>query len=337
MAEKLIGDVEEHADLRGVRIEYVFRDRAVMQLVALCAELYDIIDQLTAAAQPERGPRLEVIRMKPPIPYYGGKGTMAGWLAGLLPDHGVYIEPFAGSLAVLLAKRPAPIEVVNDLDGWIVAFWRVLRDQPEELERLCALTPYARDEYAAAVDDEDLDDLERARRFWARITQSFNAVPKTSGWRFSWQQHSSVTRTSLSQLGRFSAVASRLREVAIDNRDAVDLLHTVGRVPEAVVYLDPPYVRSTRGDGGGRFAAYLQEMDDDAHRRLATAVADHPGLVIVSGYTSALYDELYDGWWTTTRSRTKRAYNNAGGRGSATEVVWANRDLTREARLEGIA
>ena len=71
------------------------------------------------------------------MPYSGGKQRIAQAIADLLPPHESYIEPFAGALSVLLAKEPAPLEVVNDLNGDLVTFWRILRDQPDDLERVC--------------------------------------------------------------------------------------------------------------------------------------------------------------------------------------------------------
>jgi DNA adenine methylase len=77
--------------------------------------------------------------VKPPIPYFGGKITLGPEIAGLLPPHLHYVEPYCGSLAVLLAKPPAAMETVNDLDRALVTFWRVLRERPEELARAAAL------------------------------------------------------------------------------------------------------------------------------------------------------------------------------------------------------
>ena len=66
----------------------------------------------------------------PPTNYYGGKARLAGWIASLLPAHRTYVEPFCGSAAVLFAKRPSPTEILNDLDGAVVNFFRVLRERP---------------------------------------------------------------------------------------------------------------------------------------------------------------------------------------------------------------
>src|SRR5690625_3140270 len=105
--------------------------------------------------------------VKPPFAYYGGKMTLAPQIAALLPEHEHYVEPFAGSLAVLLAKKPSKAETVNDLDADLMTFWRVLRDRPGDLERVCTLTPHSRDEFAQAWEDAPEDDeLEQARRVW---------------------------------------------------------------------------------------------------------------------------------------------------------------------------
>ena len=72
--------------------------------------------------------------MRPPVTYFGGKSRLAPWIASLLPPHRVYVEPFCGSAAVLFAKAPSTHEVINDRDGNLVNFLRVLRTRPDELE-----------------------------------------------------------------------------------------------------------------------------------------------------------------------------------------------------------
>lgn len=274
--------------------------------------------------------------MKPPISYYGGKARLANWVIDHMPPHRVYVEPFAGSLAVLLAKTPTHFEVVNDLDDTLVCFWRVLRDHPDELVRACALTPHARSEFKAALDDPDLPDVERARRFWVRIMQSFNRTPDiATGWSMSTARGAPEVRTQIGGLGRFAAVAGRLRDVSIECAPAIEVIKRTSWTEDAVLYCDPPYVEATRSTSRAR-GGYRYEMTDEDHRELAEVLQDHPGTVIVSGYPSDLYDDLYADWWSVSTEITKRATNlhaNAT-RSRATEVLWTNRDLSRQQQLE---
>lgn len=107
--------------------------------------------------------------MKPPVPYYGGKATIADEIIAAFPAHDHYVEPYGGSLAVLLAKAPGRMETVNDLDLGLVTFWRVLRERRDDLMAVCELTPHARTEHLDAYLVEDgLDELEVARRVWVQ-------------------------------------------------------------------------------------------------------------------------------------------------------------------------
>lgn len=117
--------------------------------------------------------------MKQVLKYPGAKSRIANWIVNNMPKHTVYLEPYAGSLAVLFNKPRCHIETVNDLHGEVVNFFRVLRDDPDELKRLIELTPYSRAEYDLAYQESDVD-VERARRFCVRCWQGFgcaNPVP----------------------------------------------------------------------------------------------------------------------------------------------------------------
>ena len=100
--------------------------------------------------------------------WYGGKYNHLNWLLPLLPEAHHYCEPFAGSAAVLLNRAPSSVETYNDLDGEVVNFFRVLREEGDALTEAISLTPYSREEYVKAVTEptENLSNLERARLFY---------------------------------------------------------------------------------------------------------------------------------------------------------------------------
>lgn len=275
--------------------------------------------------------------MKPPFSYYGAKGRLAPWIVSMLPEHRVYVEPFAGSAAVLFAKPRAVHEILNDIDGNIVHFFRMLRDRAEDLELACRLTPYSRDEYAAAdLNEPGLDDIERARRYWVRVNQSFAKLGTDStGWSSSISRGSNNARSCWNRIERFAAIADRLGTVTIEHQDALDIIGRYG-VDGAVVYVDPPYLIETRsalqrrpgGDYAHEFSTEVQ------HRALAGVLRESPATVVLSGYHSPLYDELYDGWWTGERRILRRTTNGRSGPNThVIEVVWSNRPLRADGAL----
>ena len=114
--------------------------------------------------------------------WYGGKYSHLDWLLPLLPKCHHYCEPFAGSGAVLLNREPSPVETYNDIDGDVVTFFRVLRDQHEDLIRSISLTPFSREEYNLAINgaEKDICDVERARRFYIRARQTRTGLAQTA-------------------------------------------------------------------------------------------------------------------------------------------------------------
>lgn len=270
--------------------------------------------------------------MKPPLAYYGSKVIIAPRIAALLPEHRHYVEPFAGSLAILLAKRQSFMETVNDLDCQVMAFWRVLRDRPADLERVCALTPHSRAEYTLNQEalrlglpvpgDHPDPELEQARRVWVVLTQGRAGTLCPTGWR---HHTSPAGANGLSMPGyltsyrdRMHAAAQRLARVSLECRPALDVIEAYGRHSGVLLYVDPPYLAATRTS-----VQYRHEMPHAAeHRELAAALRDSSAAVVLSGYASPLYDDLYDGWY---RHEIATVTTQGGQRGARREVLWSNR------------
>lgn len=276
--------------------------------------------------------------MKPPFTYFGGKTRIAGQIAALLPPHEHYVEPFAGSLAVLLAKPPAPIETVNDLDGQVMNFWRVLRDRPGELERACALTPHSRAEYRAAYEPCE-DELESARRTWVNLTQGRGGQMKRTGWRYYQDprgSHSSMPGYLAAYAGRIAPAAERLQNVSLECKDALEIIRDYGRHSGTLVYADPPYLGSVRTLTRGRCRGpqYGHELrTDDEHRELLETLLGCSAAVVLSGYASPLYDGLLCTW---SRLEIATQTGNGGSDRARTEVIWSNRPFAQASLFDGL-
>lgn len=281
--------------------------------------------------------------MKPPFAYFGGKTRLAPWIVSMMPPHRVYVEPFAGSAAVLFAKPRCQHEVLNDASRNVINFFRVLRDCPDELERAVALTPYARNEWEDCEQfDVGDDQVERARRWWVRSTQGFGQSVVKTGWSISLNQNVNRPSSLARRIARFADAAERLRGVFIENCDAIDCIIRYG-VEGGVVYVDPPYLDVTRtsfNDAAGNRRRpngdYEVEFHTEAeHRALHAALAASPATVLLSGYESDLYADLYADWYRVERRVTVHSSNGIakGPRPRNLEVVWSNHPLGQQTLL----
>jgi DNA adenine methylase len=277
-------------------------------------------------------PHVSTLRTKKLILFgwYGGKFSHLDWLLPLLPKCHHYCEPFAGSAAVLLNRPPSPVETYNDLDGEVANFFRVCRDQGEDLTRAIALTPFSREEFALACRlDPDAPPLERARRFYVRARQVRTGLAQTASVG-RWGNCKDTSRAGMSGIvSRFlggvemlPAIAERLLRVQIENRPAIDVIRLYD-APGTLFYCDPPYVHDTRGDA----KAYKHEMTDEQHAELAAVLNTIKGKAAVSNYDCALMDRLYPAprW----RKYCNGPRTNHATKGQRVEVLWTNYDPSR--------
>ena len=259
--------------------------------------------------------------------WYGGKYSHLNWLLPLLPHTQHYCEPFGGSAAVLINREPSPVETYNDIEGGVVNFFRVLREQRESLVEAIGLTPFSREEYEQALNysDPTVSSLERARRFYicARQTRTGLAQKGSSG---RWAHCLLTSRAGmagavsrwLGSVEDLPEIAQRLLRVQIEHAPAVEVIQRYDS-KETLFYCDPPYPHGSRGDKN----AYAYEMTDQQHRQLANVLRSVKGKVALSSYHCDLMDELYKGW-NFIEAPAKKIHSTKDDR---TEVLWANYDL----------
>lgn len=265
----------------------------------------------------EQTQRVNPHSKRPPVRYLGGKWALAPWIIGFFPPHAHYVEPFCGGASMLFRKHASEIETINDLDEEVVNFFRMLRERPRELLRAVALTPYARRELVIACGPLADDPVERARRFLVRSRMAYGSRQRhNTGWRYITHSHGRgprLAREWADPRGLEFAV-KRLRQVQIECDDAIAVIRRYD-TPKTLFYVDPPYVLSSRSETR---QMYMHEMTDDQHRELADLLNGVRGMVVLSGYRSALYDDLYAGW-----PRFDRVVPN-NGNSTSVECVWVS-------------
>jgi DNA adenine methylase len=188
-------------------------------------------------------------KLTPPLKWHRGKQYLARRIVALMPPHLKYIEPYAGGLAVLLAKDPHGVsEVVNDLHGPLTNFWRVIQD--DELfnlfHRRVQCMPFSQVEWEdariALAGDGDGDRVDQAVAFFVFCRQSlagrckeFAALSKTRTRRGMNEQASAW----MSAVDGLPAVHARLRRVPVLCQPAIEVIRKLDG-PDTLLYNGPP-------------------------------------------------------------------------------------------------
>jgi len=225
----------------------------------------------------------------------GGKFYLASRIVNFISytQHTCYVEPFAGSLKVLLLKPPSPVEIVNDINGDIVNFFLCIRDYPERLIRKLKYTPYSRELFSSWGKDwqpcfDFIDkDIERAARFFFLQDASFAGgffAKGGGGWGHSNDRR--LAKTFASKVDSLYSLAERLRSVQIEHGDYEHILRTYDG-EDTLIYGDPPY------DFPSGKEYYHVEFD---HERLAQVLRSLKSKVILSYGPSELIAQLYKDW-----------------------------------------
>jgi DNA adenine methylase len=199
--------------------------------------------------------------MKTPISYYGGKSRIATQIVPYLMaiPHTVYVEPFFGGGAVLYTKGKIDRgdkgyyrEAINDLNKQLITFWRVAREQPEELARWIELTPYSQEEHREALiiyrNPSEYSDLKVAWATYIQCNMSF-AKKIEAGWGASVVSKNDAA-SFLNRAARLPECFERLRDIYIGCEDALDFIKRWD-CPHGLIYADPPYPETDQGHYGG--------------------------------------------------------------------------------------
>ncbi|MFC2401387.1 MAG: DNA adenine methylase [Streptococcus sobrinus] len=264
--------------------------------------------------------------MKSLLRYPGSKWNLAKRITNLLPEHKSYLEPFFGSGAVLFTKSASPIETVNDLSDDVVNLFRLIQSEPKALQERLYLIPYSRTIYNQAWEVRPADEIEKAINFIVRSTMSHGfRIFEKSGWKndISGREAAYAVKHWNDLPDIIREIALRLKQVQIEQRPAIELIDRFNR-EEVCMYIDPPYVLSTRTR-----EQYSHEMTDKDHEELLDLLNQSRAKIILSGYDSDLYNRRLSNW-----NHLEFAATAEKGL-PRTEVLWMNFQPTQQLELFG--
>ena len=234
----------------------------------------------------------------------------------MIPPHRQYNEPFFGGGAVFFAKKPSEVEFINDINGEMVNFYKVLKRRFEELKSEIDVTLHSEFQHQQArgiyANPLQYDDVIRAWAVWMLSKQSYSSI---LGNTWSVKIDSNKAKSIQAAKEAFTVTyARRLEHTSIFARDAINVIVSTD-TPTTFRYVDPPYYNADMGHYGG-----YTEMD---FKNLLNTLSNVQGKFLLSSYPSDLLRESVSahGW----RMREIEMHRSAGG-GTKTEVLTWNYD-----------
>lgn len=266
-------------------------------------------------------------KLRPPIKIHGGKYYLSKWILEHFPDGYEdmnYCEPFCGGGSVFLNKSPSKEEAISDLDKGIISIFKALRDEPTEF-----MSRIKRCKYQESTFKKAQKRIEKGFKDYINQAVSEYIVRRMSRGglkqNFAWSKRKrggqpgdlNAWETMIEQL---PLIAERLKDVSILNESFEDVFK-VWDEDNSLIYLDPPYLPSTRSEGSQ--SIYEFELTVDDHVNLLNMIKSARGKVIISGYSSPLYRTHLKEW-----NCKKRDVANHSGQGKSKqrriECIWMN-------------
>lgn len=268
------------------------------------------------------------MKLRPPIKTHGGKYYLSTWIIKHFPENYEemnYCEPFCAGASVFLNKEPSKEEILSDLQCGVVYIFKALRDEPQEFISRLKRTRYTERAFKMAQNREEKgfeDYVDHAVNEFILRRMSRGGLKKSFAWsdreRGGQPGDLNAWETMIKQL---PTIADRVAKSTILCKDFREVIK-VWDEEDTLFYLDPPYLHSTRSEGST--SAYEHEMTVEDHIDLLQMLKSIRGKVILSGYSSPLYNRnLKEGW----RCKRKQVANHSGQnskKSRRTECIWLN-------------
>lgn len=257
---------------------------------------------------------------------FGGKYYSKDWIISHFPANYQYMdycEPFLGGGNIFFQKQSSVNEIISDLDEGTIAVFKVVKEIPEKFVDALSKLFYVQSTFDWALEEEKREGkslLDLAVNEYVLRNMSRGGMRKTFGWserqRGGMPGDANAWKNRLSYMIQYS---DRLRKTQIECEDALTLIPRYSENKNITIYIDCPYLHSTRVSK----KVYKNELGEEHHIELANILNEVKGKVIISGYDSPLYQLLYKGW----RIEKMAIVNHSGQnkeKNIRMECIWLN-------------
>ncbi|MBA4136764.1 MAG: DNA methyltransferase [Opitutus sp.] len=255
------------------------------------------------------------------VSWAGGKGKLLKHLLPLIKPHTCFVEVFGGSIALSLAKERSQVEVVNDINGDLVSFYRCCKYHLDALLDEMDLVLNSRQDFEDYGAQRGLTEIQRSARWFLRNKLSFAGHG----------EHYAITRSvphnsRTQRLIAIRALNRRLDRTTIERRSWEQIFKSYDS-SETLFFLDPPYPEP----GGALYGGW----DDLALERFCAAVKKLRGAWIFTFKDCDQVREAMAGYTFKTIDRARGIANKKPGGKAARYVeivITSERAPVRELR-----
>lgn len=201
--------------------------------------------------------------MKTPISYYGGKQTMLKHILPLIPKHNTYTEAFCGGAAVFFAKEPSDVEVLNDINGELINFYRVFKQHLNEFQTEIGSTLHSRNLHLYAQMIYQLPEyFSKVKRAWALWYLSKASFASKLDGSFGYDKSRNTMAKKICNAKEYAiaeSLAKRLESTQIECTDALRIIKSRDTI-NTFHFVDPPYVGTNCGHYNGYNEQHFKEL-----------------------------------------------------------------------------
>lgn len=260
---------------------------------------------------------------------HGGKYYLSKWIISYFPrkyKNYLYIEPYAGGASVLLNKKPSYIEIINDLNPGIYRLWKVLKENCDIFADRLKEIKYTEENFELAKNDYWFNfgnEIDMAINEFVLRRMSRGGLCESFAWSERKRGGKPGDQNAWENSIKFLPIlSSRIKKVNVHIEPAIKLINrfNLNKNLPKLIYADPPYLDETRVS---KTAYGEYEMSCEQHINLAKALLSFDGKVLISGYRSALYDDLYKGWLRAEKAIANHA-SQRKKKQKKIECLWMN-------------
>lgn len=172
---------------------------------------------------------------------------MANTIISIIPEHKIYAEPFAGAGWIFFKKEKAKVEILNDVNGELINFYKIVKTYPDEFCNAYELLPKSKELFDdfVQIDLSKASELDRAVRFYYLLMLNFGGrfnrftfTPRNDG----------IKQLNFDKLPTTIQNAhARLKDAYIEKTDYKNIIKKWDG-NDTLFFLDPPYLTTTESD-----------------------------------------------------------------------------------------